>query len=80
MGAEAFADRARREALATGETVARIEETPDQLIAQGRRSPSLRATASRTPRSPPVGIGQDWPVGLGTWQTRARSRWLTLVP
>jgi DNA-binding NarL/FixJ family response regulator len=33
-GAEAFADRARRELLATGETVARKEDTRDQLTAQ----------------------------------------------
>jgi DNA-binding CsgD family transcriptional regulator len=35
MGAAAFADRARRELLATGETVrARAPDTPDQLTAQ----------------------------------------------
>ena len=52
MGAEAFAERAPRELLATGEKARkRTADTRDQLTAQERRSRGSRATATRTPRS-----------------------------
>ena len=52
MGAEAFAERARRELLATGETVrARTPDTREQLTAQEAQMHSLPATDCPTRRS-----------------------------
>ena len=52
IGAEAFADRARRELLATGETVRRrIDETRDVLTPRKLRSPGSHGTVSPTPIS-----------------------------
>jgi DNA-binding CsgD family transcriptional regulator len=49
-GAEAFADRARRELLATGETVRkRIDETRDQLTPQEAQIASLAASGYTNP-------------------------------
>ena len=54
MGIEAFAERARRELAATGETARkRTVETSLELTAQERRSPGWPATACPTPRSAP---------------------------
>ena len=54
MGIDAFAERARRELLATGETVRkRTVETRDELTAQERRSRGSPAMDSRTRRSAP---------------------------
>ena len=52
MGAQAFADRARRELLATGETVRkRTPDTTADLTAQEAHIARLAARASRMPRS-----------------------------
>jgi hypothetical protein len=54
MEAEAFAARAERELLATGETARkRKAENRDELTARRRRSRSSLATGSPTPRSVP---------------------------
>jgi DNA-binding CsgD family transcriptional regulator len=50
MGAEAFADRARRELLATGETVRRrTAETVDELTAQEAQIGRLAADGHTNP-------------------------------
>jgi DNA-binding NarL/FixJ family response regulator len=50
MGAEAFAERARRELLATGETVRkRVEETRDVLTAQETQIARLAADGRTNP-------------------------------
>ena len=52
MGADAFAERARRELLATGETVRkRTVETLDELTPQEVQVARLAAEGKRTPRS-----------------------------
>ena len=54
MGVDAFADRARRELLATGETVRkRTVETQGELTAQEAHIARLAAKGSPTRRSPP---------------------------
>ena len=55
MGVDAFADRARRELLATGETVRKrtVETSQGAHGAGGAHRPARRATGSRTPRSAP---------------------------
>jgi DNA-binding NarL/FixJ family response regulator len=50
MGVEAFAERARRELLATGETVrARGVETPEELTAQEAQIARLAADGQTNP-------------------------------
>ena len=68
IGMEAFAERARRELLATGERVRkRAVETRDELtVAGGRRSPGSRATACPTRRSAP-GSSSAPARSSGTW-------------
>ena len=62
MGVEAFAERARRELLATGETVRkRTAETESELTARRRTSPGWPSRAAPTPRSAPSCLSASAP-------------------
>lgn len=73
MGAEAFAERARRELLATGETVRkRTVETRDVLTLRRRRSPGSLVSGTRTWRSA-VNSSSARELSSTTWARCSRS-------
>jgi DNA-binding NarL/FixJ family response regulator len=88
MGVEAFADRARRELAATGETLRkRTVETPGKLTAQeahiarlaeqGLTSPEIAAALYLSPRTVEWHLGKIFTkLGVSTRRQLRRSRYV----